>query len=103
MGWQMTLPGDRFNDYLRNALFALEEIPFRKLKNASTLSPVASLLPKSSTSLISNLNKDLLLIDDPRLAIITVHLYYDHILHLACGQAGVSPADTLLSASDSAG
>jgi hypothetical protein len=54
------------------------------------MSALLSVLPRKSKSLSSNLAKSIFGIDDPLLLVATVHLYFDHILHLACGHFRLS-------------
>jgi len=89
-GWQLSFQSEGFHDYLRSALSAVDEIPFRDLGRKTSVSVLADFFPRRSKSLTSNVGKSLFSIDDPLLLVITVHLYFDHILLLACGRSGLS-------------
>jgi hypothetical protein len=89
-GWQLSFRGESFQGHLRSALFAIDEIRFRDLNQKNPLSLLADFFPRHSTSLTRNLTKSLFSIEDPLLLVLTVHLYFDHTLLVACRRAGLS-------------
>jgi hypothetical protein len=89
-GWQLSFREEGLHKRLRTALVALDEIRFRDLSRGNTLSVLADLLPRHSKSLTTNLIKDLFSLEDPLLLVLTVHLYFDRIVALACRHAGLS-------------
>src|SRR5438132_3867018 len=74
---------DNLTQLLDGTLQTLEAIPFRDLEKLNSSLRIAAYFPKNSRSLATNLRKDLFNIQEPRLLVITAHLYFDYILNRA--------------------
>jgi hypothetical protein len=88
---EMTIP--KLDTRMETALAEFERVPFRQLENClRAMAQLGDDWPKKSKSLTTNLRKELFSSLEPRTAVLTVHLYFDHILSLALRRGGVSRA-----------
>ena len=58
---------------------ALRDIPISKVPSLQNF-PFNTFLPRKSKALTTNLLKDIAIANEPRLLVITGHLYFDYIL-----------------------